>query len=279
MIAQGVVGARAEIQVCSGGDIHQSYVVRDEGQSIFVKANHKDFAPVLASEYESLNILQELVPDYYPRPGILEIASSPFYLTMEFFAMAPLTPHNAAGLGRLLAEQHTRCADEFGWPQTNHIGLSKQPNQQCSDWGDFFWLQRLQPQLDLAQKNNLQTDLIYSAVNLESKIVGELSNLDVQPSLLHGDLWLGNAAYDELNNRPILFDPAPYFGDPVADLAMTRLFGSFPAEFYTGYHAIHPIRPEQDWLEAVYNLYHALNHFNLFGSGYSGLINKLVRKI
>ena len=115
--------------------------------------------------------------------------------------------------------------------------------------------------------------------SLEFKLDRLLGNSPMLASLLHGDLWVGNASYDATNGSALLYDPAPYFGDPDVDLAMSELFGQFPATFYSAYHDVHPRRAGYEERKSLYNLYHALNHFVLFGSGYLSLVKNQLQQL
>ena len=157
-------------------------------------------------------------------------------------------------LARMLAALHRHTHDRFGWGSDNWIGLSPQRNAWGDDWPEFFWKYRLLPQLS---KANLKEDINVKSFFTSYKPV---------PSLLHGDLWNGNVGFTA--KGPVIFDPAVYYGDREADLAMTELFGGFPAEFYRAYNELSPLDAGYQVRKHLYNLYHLLNHLNLFGSGY-----------
>ena len=94
---------------------------------------------------------------------------------------------------------------------------------------------------------------------------------------MHGDLWSGNYFSDQ-HQVPCIFDPATYFGLRETDLAMTELFGRLPQKFYDAYQEAFPLNPGYDERKDLYNLYHLLNHLNLFGSSYLASIEKLVKR-
>jgi protein-ribulosamine 3-kinase len=158
-----------------------------------------------------------------------------------------------AALGRMLALLHRQTGPRYGWHRDNFIGRSPQANGGCDDWNEFWWTRRLQPQLERA---GLRADFLRNALNDHRPA----------PSLLHGDLWSGNAGF--IDEGPVIFDPAVYYGDREADLAMTELFGGFAPEFYAAYDAAFPRDPGYEQRKPLYNLYHLLNHLNLFGGGY-----------
>jgi protein-ribulosamine 3-kinase len=164
-------------------------------------------------------------------------------------------------LGRMLAKLHRVTGPRFGWHRDNYIGLAAQKNAWHDDWAEFFLECRLRPQA--------------SKAGLSLPSLRLLEGHKPQPSLLHGDLWSGNAGFTA--EGPVLFDPAVYYGDREADLAMTELFGGFPREFYAAYNEAWPLDPGYEKRKHLYNLYHLLNHLNLFGSGYLGQVEATLR--
>ncbi|MGH8629279.1 MAG: fructosamine kinase family protein, partial [Burkholderiales bacterium] len=172
-------------------------------------------------------------------------------------------------LGAALASQHRRLAARFGWGRDNTIGSTPQPNAWSTDWIAFLRERRLGHQLRLAEANGFGRELADRGARLLDCLPAFFAGYTPQPSLLHGDLWSGNVAFLP-GGEPVIFDPAVYYGDREADLAMTELFGAFGGDFYAAYAAAwspeagYPIR------KRLYNLYHLLNHLNLFGAGYLG---------
>jgi protein-ribulosamine 3-kinase len=166
-------------------------------------------------------------------------------------------------LARMIAKLHRRTHDRFGWRSDNWIGLSPQRNAWREDWAEFFWEFRLVPQLARA---NLKADI---------DIRNVFGSYRPVPSLLHGDLWNGNVGFTA--EGPVIFDPAVYYGDREADLAMTELFGGFPVAFYSAYQESFPLDPGYGKRKHLYNLYHLLNHLNLFGSGYRRQVEETLR--
>ncbi len=160
-------------------------------------------------------------------------------------------------MGRMLAMLHRQTERRFGWRRDNYIGLSPQQNGWCDDWMEFWVMRRMEPQLSRARDKGF---------NVSMPSMHLLRNHKPQPSLLHGDLWSGNAGF--IAEGPVVFDPAVYYGDREADLAMTELFGGFPAEFYQAYEEAFPLPPGYEKRKHLYNLYHLLNHLNIFGGGY-----------
>jgi protein-ribulosamine 3-kinase len=171
-----------------------------------------------------------------------------------------------AALGRMLAELHRQSGPRFGWSRDNYIGLSPQQNAWCDEWAPFWVTRRMEPQLSLARDKGF---------NVSMPSMHLLQNHKPQPSLLHGDLWNGNAGFTA--DGPVVFDPAVYYGDRETDLAMTELFGGFPAEFYRAYNEVFPLPPGYEKRKQLYNLYHLLNHLNIFGGGYLEQVKATLR--
>jgi fructosamine-3-kinase len=167
-----------------------------------------------------------------------------------------------AAMGRMLAKLHRQHGDRFGWHRDNTIGLSPQVNGWRDDWATVFRECRIEPQLAMAKSNGFSIPV----VPVEEILQGHRP----APSLLHGDLWSGNAGFVE--EGPVFFDPAVYYGDREADLAMTELFGGFPADFYSAYDDAYPLDGGYEQRKHLYNLYHLLNHLNIFGGGYLGQV-------
>jgi protein-ribulosamine 3-kinase len=172
-----------------------------------------------------------------------------------------------AALGRVLAALHATHGEHHGWRRDNYIGATPQRNRQSESWSSFWREERLLPQLELAGKNGLGMRLVEKGGELIAALPQLLAGHEPAPSLLHGDLWSGNAGF-LAGGAPVLFDPAVYYGDREADLAMTELFGGFPRAFYSAYRDIAPPEAGYAVRKTLYNLYHVLNHANLFGGGY-----------
>jgi fructosamine-3-kinase len=185
---------------------------------------------------------------------------------------------DGAQAGRVLACLHRCTATDFGWHRENTIGSTPQHNTRARDWVAFWRERRLGFQLDLAARNGYGRALLDSGERLMSVLDGLIGHRPVA-SLLHGDLWGGNIGASR-DGEPVIFDPAVYFGDRETDLAMTELFGGFGSDFYAAYREAWPLPPEYATRKTLYNLYHVLNHLNLFGGGYltqaKGMMDRLV---
>ena len=157
------------------------------------------------------------------------------------------------------------------------VSSIRQKNTECSDWLIFYKYQRLEFQLQLAAQKGYQGQLQRLGERLCENLA-QFFDTPPQASLLHGDLWGGNYAMSE-SGKAVIFDPACYYGDREADIAMTELFGGFGADFYAVYNEVYPLDPEYQVRKNLYNLYHILNHLNLFGSGYLSQAENLIQQL
>ena len=200
------------------------------------------------------------------------------FLLMEWLELGRKTQPATARLGEQLARQHRCLGEQFGWRRHNFIGATPQFNTQSDDWLKFFREQRLGFQLRLAAENGYRGDLQEQGAELMERLPAFFIGYTPRPSLLHGDLWAGN--WGVLGSgEPAIFDPAVHYGDREADLAMTELFGGFPQEFYSAYNAVWPLDNGYHVRRDLYNLYHVLNHLNLFGTAYLAQAQQLVERL
>jgi fructosamine-3-kinase len=189
------------------------------------------------------------------------------WLALEWIQSGVSSRATESLLGEQLARQHRATQTAFGWSRDNTIGSTPQLNEWCDDWVTFFRDRRLRYQLDLAGQNGFGGRLQERGGALLDHVGDFFRGYRPTPALLHGDLWSGNRLTDE-REQPVIFDPAVYYGDREADLAMTRLFGGYGAGFYAAYEAAWALDAGAATRTTLYNLYHVLNHLNLFGSGY-----------
>jgi protein-ribulosamine 3-kinase len=162
---------------------------------------------------------------------------------------------------------HRFSSQKFGWIRDNTIGSTPQVNKFSSGWREFWREYRLGYQLQLARANGYTGRLQKQGEQLMERLDQFFPGPPPVPSLLHGDLWAGNYSFD-VSGEPVVFDPAVYYGDRETDIAMTELFGGFANSFYAAYREVYPLEPEYETRKTLYNLYHILNHLNLFGGGY-----------
>lgn len=251
--------------IAGGGCINRGYVlIGSDGRKFFAKVNEATTDEMFAAEADGLRELARVGAIRVPRPICVGRSGDEAFLVLEWLPLEG--PGNSEDLGRCLARLHQRTQTDFGWWRDNTIGSTPQHNGTVADWPTFYLRRRLQPQLDLARRNGAPRALLQGGERLAAELHVFFAGHRPLPSLLHGDLWGGNYGYAE--GEPVLFDPAVYFGDREAEMAMTELFGGFPDRFYSAYREAWPLGPGYAVRRQLYNLYHVLNHFNLFGGGY-----------
>jgi len=243
-------------------------MLSDGARRFFVKLNRADRLAMFEAEAAGLEALAGAMAIRVPRPFCSGQVGGQAYLVLEAIDMGAGKATSPALAGRQLAALHRSGWNAFGWERDNTIGSTHQPNGPVPDWSEFWRERRLGFQLHLAGRNGHGGRLQRLGERLMERLPALLEHRP-QPSLLHGDLWGGNIGYDR-EGAPVIFDPAVYYGDREADLAMTELFGGFGADFYAAYREAWPIGPGYATRKTLYNLYHILNHLNMFGGGYLG---------
>jgi fructosamine-3-kinase len=260
-----------------GGCINTAVRLLDGERVYFVKLNQASLLDMFEAELEGLQAMAETRTIRVPKPLCSGMTNDQAYLVMEYIEMGHAGRGSGELAGRQLAEMHQDTWHSFGWQRNNTIGSTPQPNSPNRDWVEFFREQRLGFQLRLAARNGYGGDLQRRGERLLEGF-HHLVDHDPQPSLLHGDLWGGNMAYDS-GGAPVIFDPAVYYGDREADLAMTELFGGFGRAFYDAYRERWPLASGYTTRKTLYNLYHILNHLNLFGGGYLGQAGSMIDRL
>lgn len=257
----------------SGGCINQGYAVSGDTDTYFVKLNQASQVAMFEAEALGLQQMLETATIRVPKPISWGIATTSSYIVLEWLELSRGN-HNWEQMGRQLAAMHRwRGKNAFGWERNNTIGSTPQINDWTADWAEFYTKHRLGYQFQLARRGgNFPQEQALLAM------IPELLAHQPQPTLVHGDLWGGNAAFTA-TGEPVIFDPAVYFGDREVDIAMTELFGGFPAAFYHGYNAEFPLDAGYEKRKTLYNLYHILNHFNLFGGSYASQANRMISQI
>ena len=252
-------------QPVHGGDISRAFRISDGAHHYFVKTQPATRAGLFEGEAAGLNALTRANAMRVPRVICRGVADGQAYLVLEYLSLH--SHGNAVQLGRHLAAQHRVGAAHFGGPHDNWLGTTPQPNVWGNRWAEFWRHHRLGFQFRLAAERGHT-----GALQRDGEIL--LAHLDVffagyapSPSLLHGDLWGGNHGY-LADGSPVVFDPAVYFGDRECDLAMTELFGGFAPAFHAAYRESWPLDAGYPVRKTLYNLYHILNHVNLFGGSY-----------
>lgn len=262
----------------SGGCINEAWLVQDDQKKhIFVKNNDAVQIKLFETEIESLKLLGSANAIRVPEPYACGVIDGRAVLAMEGLILAIVTDVNdQKSLGRKIAALHgtSSPSGQFGADFDNYIGATPQLNKWEDSWTDFFIEQRLNYQFDLAERKGRTYRRRSRFIDATRKF---LDNCEVEPSLLHGDLWSGNVSFDR-DGEPVTYDPAAYFGDRETDIAFTHMFGGFSPAFYQTYRETFPEPEEISIRHRIYNLYHLLNHFNLFGGGYGDQAGESIRK-
>ena len=260
-----------------GGDISAAWRMPTDHGAVFLKTGPAASYEMFAAEAEGLAELAGANAVRVPEALATGQQNDTAFLATEWLALERTSAAAERQLGGQLATLHRRTREQFGWHRDNTIGLTPQHNPWMDDWVDFYREHRLRYQLELAADNGFRGELQALGTRLMRRLPIFFEHYEPRASLLHGDLWGGN--WSCCNGVPVIFDPAVYYGDREADLAMTRLFGGFGRAFYEAYEANWPLEPGHRERDALYQLYHVLNHLNLFGSGYLSRALELMRGI
>ncbi|MDO8893140.1 MAG: fructosamine kinase family protein [Sulfurimicrobium sp.] len=261
-----------------GGCINAAYHISGGGRDCLVKINVPERHAMFAAEAAGLQEILASGAIRAPAPICHGSAAHASYLVLEFLAMDACSGHACEQLARQLASMHAHTASQFGWRINNTIGATPQSNTFHDDWISFWREERLEFQFRLASRNGINDSLQKKGACLLTRIEQFFPGYAPSPSLLHGDLWNGNCGVLE-QGEPVVFDPAVYYGDRETDLAMSELFGGFPARFYAAYREAYPLDPGYEVRKTLYNLYHVLNHANLFGGSYAGQAERMLDQL
>jgi len=227
-----------------GGCINSAMKLRGAQREYFIKFNQRSLLDMFEAEADGLRELAAARAVRVPAAICTGSADSQAYIVMEY---------------------HT-------------IGSTPQRNTRSDDWLGFWREQRLGEQLKLAQRHGLSARAIDKGERLQQRLGDFFSGYTPAASVLHGDLWSGNYAISR-HGEPVIFDPAVYFGDRETDLAMSELFGGFGREFYAAYNAGWALDAGYPQRKTLYNLYHILNHYNLFGGGYADQAEAMIDRL
>lgn len=256
----------------AGGTSHS---IQGSGLHFFVKLGDLSATDRLCTEGLGLKAIADSRTIGVPRPIAWGNVADVAYVVMEWLEFERPTPESPYWLGEQLAAMHRVTLPQYGWEHNNTIGMSTQLNGWYDDWLQFYRERRLEFQLRLARQQG------YAGVKELPQLLNHLDHFfrGYQPeaSLLHGDLWSGNYGYGQ-QGQPFIFDPALYYGDRETDLAMTELFGGFPAAFYESYDAHYPLDAGYVQRRPLYQLYHLLNHLNIFGTSYAPQVERALRQ-
>ena len=260
-----------------GGDINSVYLIEADKQLWLVKQNEAaKFPEMLEKEFRAMEFLHNKSSLYYPKMRQHFISGNQLFLVMEYVQEGESSAVAQQRLGKGLAEQHRIYNSAFGWEEDNYIGRLKQLNSYKENGHEFLAENRLLFQSKMAFDGGLLT---LQDLKKMDKLCQRLQEIipEEKPALLHGDLWGGNY-FISAQNKPVLYDPAIYFGHREMDIAMTKLFGGFSSEFYTTYQEEFPL--EKGWEDRIplFQLYPYLVHLNLFGSSYLGSVRRVLKK-
>ena len=280
-LLEPLYGAKIESSFSvQGGSINQAQVlILSNGIQVFMKQNSNPPTDFFLAEAKGLRLLNQAKKGpRIPKPIAIQSGPRPTFLLMEYIKSFSEDKNFAERFAQSLSELHRVSQESFGLDHNNFIGSTPQQNQMEKDGLVFFRDHRIDFQRKLARENGLlpiSTDKKIDSLcdNLASflNVTGE------SPALVHGDLWSGNY-FSDSKGKPCMFDPAAYYGLRETDLAMTELFGRLPQRFYDAYQESFPMNPGYQERKDLYNLYHLLNHLNLFGSSYLSSVQQVINR-
>jgi len=256
-----------DIRPVSGGCINSGYIIQSNTNRYFIKLNQASLISMFKAEFTGLTEIAKTNTIKVPKPILFGKTSEHAFLVLEYIEIFTGNQQSDSQLGHQLAALHKAPQEFFGWHQENTIGSTPQINTATDQWPVFWQTNRLDFQLSLAEQNGFKGNLIESGKRLSNTLHHFFKGYSPQPSLLHGDLWSGNVAMTK-KGKAIIYDPACYYGDRETDIAMTELFGDFSQHFYDAYNESYPLDSAYSTRKTLYNLYHILNHLNLFGLSY-----------
>jgi protein-ribulosamine 3-kinase len=258
-----------------GGCINQSYKIFDEENIFFVKINSLDLYNMFIQEAYGLEQIIKNNSIRAPKVICYGTDKNISFLVLEYINLQ--NKNCDKQLGGNLAKMHAKRQQKFGFDNDNYIGSTEQINTFCDNWIEFYKENRLLKQLKISQQKSNAIDA-KNLIELCDRLDIFFVDYTPYPTLLHGDLWAGNYACDE-NKQPVIFDPACYYGDREADIAMSELFGGFDSSFYKAYNDTLPLDDGYKTRKKLYNLYHILNHYNLFGGSYANTANRIINEL
>ncbi len=266
----------------SGGDINDAFILQlSDGKKVFLKENRKENIVFFTAETEGLRALSETDTIRVPYTHACGTYGDRSFLLMEYIATGRMDENFWERFGHALADMHKASAEAFsgkgkyGFLSDNYIGAGHQKNSVKDSWTVFFRDCRLLPQYERARAYLSSADVRHIEY-----LMGHIDEYLVEPehpSILHGDLWGGNFMVGP-DGLPWLIDPAVYVGSAEADIAMTELFGGFSYSFYGAYRESGLLKPGYEDRRDIYNLYHMLNHLNLFGGSYLLSVRRIISR-
>lgn len=268
-----------DVRTVSGGCISSAAHLITDRCSYFVKWGDAAVARTFSAEAAGLAELASGTV-LLKIPGVVRqitLNDGRGVLVLEWIQTAPFKDHTWRALGTGLAELHGTLAKSYGYVEDNFIGSSPQNNDCVGQWPTFWRESRFIPQIEMARSSGIWSSSWDPAMERLLHTLDDLLPEHPERSLLHGDLWRGNVLADQ-HGTPVLIDPAVYFGHREADIAMTMLFGEFDGQFYRAYSEAWPFDPGHENRMELYNLYHLINHLNLFGGSYAGSVEAVLTK-
>ncbi len=262
----------------SGGSINRAYRIENDDQRYFLKLNQADQLNMFEAEAAGLHELAAANAMRVALPICYGAAAGQSWLVTEYIEFGSGGRDSDYLFGQQMAVLHRQSSEQFGWMQDNTIGSTAQYNGHMQDWVDFYRERRLRVQFELVAQYGFRASLLSKGERLMQCLPAFFTGYAPRPSLLHGDLWAGNYAFDTAG-QAVIFDPAVYYGDREADIAMTKLFGGFGADFYAGYNEAWSLDDGYAVRKTLYNLYHILNHANLFGGSYAAQAENMIDRL
>ncbi|MHB1375753.1 MAG: fructosamine kinase family protein [Thauera sp.] len=263
-----------------GGSIHTALRVEDaSGAACFVKAGDADCATMFDAEADGLAAIA--ASGSFRTPAVIACGAegAHAFLVLEHLDLRPLqSDEDGERFADALVRLHRDRGDRFGWTRDNFIGRTPQQNTPHANWAHFFVEHRLRPQFALARTKGFGNELLREGERLFDRVPALFLDYRPQESLVHGDLWHGNAAV-LADGTPVVFDPAVHRGDRESDLAMSELFGGFPSSFYAEYRKAWPLHEDYEQRKMLYDLHQLLNHLNQFGRGYLGEVQRTLARL
>ncbi|MEJ6980181.1 fructosamine kinase family protein [Pedobacter sp. P351] len=270
-------GSLGLLSSVSGGSINKCFQIEYGKESFFLKVNSSvKFPSMFIAEAEGLKQIGLTNTIQVPKVICHGVSNDEQFLVLEWIEQGINDACAQAEMGRRLAELHMNTQLQFGLDHDNYMGSLVQSNKRSPSWSEFFIIERLVPQVEMARNRNLLSNSVLIQFEILYKNLDGLFPREI-PSLLHGDLWSGNYLINYLN-KPVLIDPAIFYGHREVDIAMTTLFGGFQQPFYDAYHEMFPLK--EGWKERLdlWNLYPSLIHINLFGQSYVSQLMQILNR-
>ena len=259
-----------------GGDINKTFCFHTSIGSFFLKLNDGSLKDMFEKEFSGLQLLYQTKTIKIPEPILHGSFNSHIFFVIEFIQKGNPAKNFWQEFAQQLAALHKHSNERFGLRDNNYIGSLHQQNNFCDSWAGFYATQRILPLMQLAfNQNKCNKEDVKQAEKLCNRFNDLFS--EEMPSLIHGDLWSGNFMCNE-SGKPVIYDPAVYYGNREMDIAMSLLFGGFDKSFYEHYNEAFPLQP--NWKERIElcQLYPLLVHFVLFGGHYYSSVINIIEK-